>query len=88
MVGNVHNELIEANNVKKDYIMSAFLNIVRNVAANELKKGMTAQGRDGVMRTVKVVKASPKANGANAYVVGFAGGRVDSFDAYEMVKTQ
>ena len=68
--------------------MSAFLNIVRNVAANELKKGMTAQGRDGVMRTVKVVKARPKANGANAYVVSFAGGRTDSFDAYELVKTQ
>jgi hypothetical protein len=68
--------------------MNAFISIVRNVAANELKKGMTAQGRDGVMRSVKVIKASPKANGANAYVVSFVGGRVDSFDAYELVKTQ
>ena len=66
--------------------MNAFISIVRNVAANELKKGMTAQGRDGVMRSVKVIKARPKANGA--YVVSFVGGRVDSFDAYELVKTQ
>lgn len=67
--------------------MSAFLSIVRNVQASELKKGMLAQGRDGVMRTVKVIKSSPKANGAKSYTISFAGGRVDSFDAYEIVKT-
>jgi len=68
--------------------MNAFISIVRNVAANELKKGMTAQGRDGVMRTVKVIKTQDKLNGAKSYTIGFAGGRTDSFDAYEMVKTQ
>lgn len=68
--------------------MNAFINIVRNVAANELKKGMTAQGRDGVMRTVKVIKTQDKQNGAKSYTIGFVGGRVDSFDAYELVKTQ
>lgn len=68
--------------------MSAFLSVIRKKQANEVRVGDTAEGRDGVMRTVKVVKTSPKANGANAYVISFAGGRVDSFDADEIIKTK
>ena len=68
--------------------MNAFISIVSKKCANALKAGDMAEGRDGVYRTVKLVKPRPKANGANAYVVSFAGGRIDSFDADEIIKTK
>ena len=67
--------------------MNSFVSVIRNKRADEIRVGNTAQGRDGVWRTVKVVKSKAKAVGT-CIMIGFAGGRTDSFDSYEMIKTK
>lgn len=69
--------------------MNAFIRIVRNKRADEVKAGDTIEGRDGVYRAVKVVKSKANPNGSRCIVIGYASRRTtDAYDAYEMVKTQ
>lgn len=68
--------------------MSPFISVVRNKRADQVRAGETAQGRDGVWRTVQTVKPKTNPNGSTCIIIGFSNGRTDAFDAYETVKTK